>query len=89
MKTTIDMAGRVVVPKAIRTQLGLEAGQELEVRVVDGRLIEIEPVSVPVRLEERGGLPVLVAEGPVPTLTGDMVREAIERDREDREARWT
>lgn len=78
-----------MVPKAVRTQLGLEAGQELDVRVVDGRLIEIEPVSVPVRLEERDGLPVLVAEGPVPALTDDVVREAVERDREDREARWT
>lgn len=89
MRTTIDMAGRVVVPKAVRAQLGLEAGQELEVRVVDGWLIQIEPVSVPVRLEERDGLPLLVPEERVTALTDDMVREAVERDREDREARWT
>ena len=89
MKTTIDMAGRLVVPKAVRAQLGLEAGQQLEVRVVDGWLIQIEPVSVPVRLEERDGLPVLVPDEHVPPVTDDMVRDAVERDRDDREAGWT
>jgi AbrB family looped-hinge helix DNA binding protein len=35
MKTTIDRAGRVVLPAAIRSQLGLAPGTELEVRVED------------------------------------------------------
>ncbi|HEX8739005.1 MAG TPA: AbrB/MazE/SpoVT family DNA-binding domain-containing protein, partial [Casimicrobiaceae bacterium] len=41
MQTTIDRAGRIVVPKSLREALGLEAGQLLEIRAGDGRL-EIE-----------------------------------------------
>jgi AbrB family looped-hinge helix DNA binding protein len=35
MKTTIDKAGRVVIPAQIRSQMGLKAGMELEVEVRD------------------------------------------------------
>jgi AbrB family looped-hinge helix DNA binding protein len=41
MKTKIDVAGRVVVPKALRDALGLRPGQVLEIRADDGK-IEIE-----------------------------------------------
>ncbi|MBI3973731.1 MAG: AbrB/MazE/SpoVT family DNA-binding domain-containing protein [Chloroflexi bacterium] len=59
MQTTIDRAGRVVVPKAVRLAAGLRAGMTLDVRVRDG-VIEIEPAARPVRLVEKG--PLLVAE---------------------------
>ena len=36
MRTTIDAAGRVIVPKAIRDEMGLTGGQELEIRAGDG-----------------------------------------------------
>ena len=42
MKATIDAAGRLVIPKRIRREAGLESGAELEIRFEDGR-IEIEP----------------------------------------------
>jgi AbrB family looped-hinge helix DNA binding protein len=35
MKTTIDKAGRVVIPAAARERAGLKAGTELEVEVED------------------------------------------------------
>jgi AbrB family looped-hinge helix DNA binding protein len=35
MKTTIDKAGRVVIPAAIRTRAGLRPGTELEVLADD------------------------------------------------------
>ena len=42
MKTTIDSAGRLVVPKAIRQEAKLKPGVALEIAFRDGR-IEIEP----------------------------------------------
>ncbi|MGE5278116.1 MAG: AbrB/MazE/SpoVT family DNA-binding domain-containing protein, partial [Acidobacteriota bacterium] len=33
MKTTIDAAGRLVIPRRIRREAGLEAGSELEIRL--------------------------------------------------------
>ena len=80
MRATIDGAGRLVVPKALRDQLGLSAGQELELSVRDGRL-EIEPPATPMRLEERAGHTVAVAEEEMPTLTVGQVRETLERVR--------
>ncbi|MEO6120554.1 MAG: AbrB/MazE/SpoVT family DNA-binding domain-containing protein, partial [Acidimicrobiales bacterium] len=44
MRTTIDGAGRVVVPKAIRDSLGLTAGQPLEIIERDG-VAELRPVG--------------------------------------------
>jgi AbrB family looped-hinge helix DNA binding protein len=80
MRTTIDGAGRVVVPKAIRDELSLVAGQELEIRARDG-LIEMDVPSVAVRLEERSGVVVAVPEQELPPLTADEVRHALERIR--------
>ena len=42
MKTSIDSAGRLVLPKAIRDEANLQPGDPLEVTFRDGR-IEIEP----------------------------------------------
>ena len=53
MKTTIDAAGRVVVPKALRRAIGLQPGSEVEMRVSDGR-IEMEPAPLDVRMERTG-----------------------------------
>lgn len=55
MKSTIDGAGRIVVPKALRLALGLKPGQELEIRAGDGRL-EIEIAPTLMRLKRREGL---------------------------------
>ena len=49
MRTTIDAAGRVVTPNAIRDGAGLRPGSALDVKLVDGR-IEIEPEAMPVKL---------------------------------------
>lgn len=59
MRTTIDRAGRVVVPKALRQAIGLEPGSEIELHLGDGR-IELEPAPLEVRLERKGGLLVAV-----------------------------
>ncbi|HTE85321.1 MAG TPA: AbrB/MazE/SpoVT family DNA-binding domain-containing protein [Dehalococcoidia bacterium] len=83
MKTTIDSAGRLVIPKEIRRQAGLQAGMQLEVRFDAGR-IEIEPATLPVRLERRGRWLVAVQEVDVPPLTNEMVNETLDALRRER-----
>ena len=80
MKSTIDGAGRIVVPKALRLALGLKPGQELELRAGDGRLeIEIAPTAM--RLKKRGKGVVAVPDAELPALTAEEVRDALERVR--------
>ncbi|MGB3412436.1 MAG: AbrB/MazE/SpoVT family DNA-binding domain-containing protein [Microthrixaceae bacterium] len=43
MRTTIDKAGRLVVPKSLRDRLGIRAG-EVEI-TVDGAALRIEAVT--------------------------------------------
>lgn len=82
MRTTIDAAGRVVIPKQLRHAAALKPGQELEIVERDGR-IEIEAVSAVMRLVERDGF--LAAEVDVEPdaapLTADDVRDLLERTR--------
>ena len=79
MRATIDRAGRVVIPKQVRDELGLNGGEELELTARDGR-IEIEPTSPPMALVERDGFLAAEAEGDeVEPLTAADVREVVER----------
>jgi AbrB family looped-hinge helix DNA binding protein len=78
MKTTIDKAGRVVVPKAMRDELGLNGGAEIEIGLVDGR-IEIEPVTSHIRLERKQGRLVAASDREMPVLTADQVRAVLEK----------
>ncbi len=80
MKTAIDAAGRVVVPKALRDSLGLAAGQPLEIAERDGRL-EIMPAATPMRLIDEGDGAAAVADAETPVLTADIVRKTLERIR--------
>lgn len=80
MRTAIDTAGRVVVPKVLRDELGLQPGLALEIHARDGALV-IEPLPTPVKLVRRGK--VMVAEPTVrlPKLTQEEVRAALEGSR--------
>ena len=80
MRTTIDEAGRIVVPKAMRQRLGLTGGQEVEISARDGR-IEIEPATTPMRLVRRSGTVVSVPEQELPSLTSELVRDCLEEVR--------
>ena len=83
MKTTIDSAGRLVIPKAIRDALGLSGGSVVELRVVGNR-IEIVPAPLNVRLERRGRFTVAVPERDVPALTNDVIEAVKKTVREER-----
>lgn len=80
MKSTIDQAGRVVIPKALRRRLGLRGGEALDIRERDGR-IEIEPAATPMTLVDRDGTSVAVPDQDLPPLTDDIVRETLEGTR--------
>jgi AbrB family looped-hinge helix DNA binding protein len=81
MKVTIDKAGRLVIPKPLRDELGLRGGEELEISArQDGRL-ELEAPATPMRLVPRGDATVAVADREMPTLTQETVRETLERAR--------
>jgi AbrB family looped-hinge helix DNA binding protein len=60
MRATIDQAGRLVIPKAIRDRLGLRPGA-VEV-VADGAGIRVEPIAGE-SLVERGGRLVIPPAG--------------------------
>jgi AbrB family looped-hinge helix DNA binding protein len=60
MRATIDKAGRLVIPKALRDHLGLRAG-EVEV-VAQGTGLRVEPLAAE-SLEERDGMLVIPASG--------------------------
>lgn len=78
MKSTIDAAGRIVVPKALRERLGLVGGRSVEIRERDGRL-EIEPAPTPMKLVKRRGGSVAVPTRKLPPLTDEIVRDTIEQ----------
>ena len=73
MKTTIDGAGRVVVPKALRGRLGLLGGRGVDIREREGRL-EAEPAPTPMTLVRRGRVRVAVPARKLPALTDETVR---------------
>lgn len=80
MRTTIDAAGRIVVPKPLRDALGLSPGQPLELEARDGAL-EVRVPDTPMRLEPgRHGLRAVPAE-PLPALSAAQVRAVLEQTR--------
>lgn len=83
MKSTIDPAGRIVVPKPIREAAGLAPGTPLEIRLVQGH-VEIEPSAAPVKLERRGKLLVAVPQDRRPPLTAAVVESVTGRLRRER-----
>jgi AbrB family looped-hinge helix DNA binding protein len=80
MKSGIDSAGRVVIPKALRERAGLGIPREVEISERDGK-IEIEAVPTPMSLVKRRRGVVAVPDKSLPPLTDEIVRATIERTR--------
>lgn len=81
--TTIDAAGRLVIPKAAREAAGLRPGDLLRVSAVEGR-IEIVPEPREVRIVRRGRLSVAVPREPSEPLRASAVRATLEDVRSGR-----
>ncbi|MGL5818301.1 MAG: AbrB/MazE/SpoVT family DNA-binding domain-containing protein [Phycicoccus sp.] len=81
MRTTIDHAGRLVVPEALRDALGLEAGRTVDVTFAAGKLeIELVPPAVTIDTSER--LPRITTADEVPALRDSDLRRTTEGARE-------
>jgi len=81
MTATIDAAGRVVIPKALRERAGLVAGTRVDFRFHDGA-IEISPIAHDVTWEQVGRVryPVLDEPG----LTSQEISGLIQAGRDER-----
>lgn len=83
MRTTIDRAGRVVVPKAYRERLGLRPGQAVQLEETDVGLF-LTPVVAEPRVAETPDGPVIVPEDGERdgfVLTDEAVRALLEAGR--------
>jgi bifunctional DNA-binding transcriptional regulator/antitoxin component of YhaV-PrlF toxin-antitoxin module len=80
MRVAIDGVGRLVIPKALREELGVDGPADLELTAADGRL-ELTVADVPAHVEQRGGLPVIVTDRPMEPLSVAETRTAVERVR--------
>lgn len=83
MKTTLDNAGRLVIPKELRRKAGLRPGTDLEIRWRQG-LIEIEPAPFPVKLKKRGRFLVAIPDQSIEQLT----KKTVERTRRQLIGSW-
>lgn len=81
MKVSIDRAGRVVIPKPVREQLGFSSDRPLEAEVVDGRL-ELSAPHEPAQLVAGPHGPSFAATGT--PLTDEDVRRTLDAVRERR-----
>lgn len=80
MRTTIDAAGRVVIPKTLREAIGLADGGEIEIHLVDGTLV-VTPPTVRKRIETRDGRATIVPEEDLPRLSDAVVRDVLDATR--------
>ena len=83
MKTTIDHAGRLVIPKDIRRESGIKPGMPLEIRWEKGA-IAITPAPLEVKLQRKGRLLVAVPAKDSPRLSADTVERTRRSLRKER-----
>lgn len=69
MRTTIDAAGRVVIPKALRDKVGLVAG-EVDLSV-EGAVVRLQPIAGEGIVAKRGRM--VIPDGP-PVSNSDVQR---------------
>jgi len=70
-RTTIDRAGRIVIPKPLRDAAGLEPGDELDISAQDG-IVTIRPVQSGSPMSKEAG--IWVYRSGVPACDEDILR---------------
>ena len=80
---TVDKAGRVVLPKPVRDQLQLSAGDSLELETSDDQIV-LRPVRGTSRLRKKQGIWVLDVDEP---LSAETVNRTLQNIRQ-REQSW-
>jgi AbrB family looped-hinge helix DNA binding protein len=83
-RLTLDSAGRVVIPKPLRDELQLHAGDVLDLES-DGDTIVLRPARDAV-LRKEHGIWVLWTGKPLPAAITDEVLRKVREERDDRNA---
>ena len=81
MITTIDAAGRLVIPKPIRDRLGLRGGEQLEVEEYNGEITVVRPKRRVRLVRTPHGRLAASPDSGMPGLGPEEVRELLERSR--------
>ena len=81
---TVDKAGRVVLPKPVRDELQLAAGDTLELESSEDRIV-LRPVRETAGLRKKQGIWVLDVDEP---LSVEAVNRTIRDIRREREESW-
>jgi len=81
--TTLDRAGRVLIPKSVRDELSLEPGDSIEI-TTDGDRVTLRPLRSTSRLRKERGVWVFHS---AERLTASETRRVIHEMREKRDSR--
>ena len=80
-RLNIDKAGRVVLPKAMRDELQLEAGDQLELESSEDKIV-LRPVRGSVPLRKKQGIWVFRADEPISAGAIANVFKQVRRERD-------
>ncbi|HEY4951013.1 MAG TPA: AbrB/MazE/SpoVT family DNA-binding domain-containing protein [Candidatus Acidoferrales bacterium] len=79
---TVDKAGRIVLPKPVRDELQLHAGDSLELEI-SGQEIKLRPVRPKIHLRREDGLWVYTVGEPLTESVAEQTIEDIRRERDE------
>jgi len=78
---TVDKAGRIVLPKPVRDELELSAGDSLELESSEDQIV-LRPVRARVGMRKKQGVWVLDFDEPISAAATNRVIRDIRRERE-------